>query len=111
MKSKFEFAAAQIGREIPATEACLDDALIQVSTLIKTVVQARKDTGVPAATGQATITRLAKAQMAILTSSNDVLRAHKDLSNLAATHAGMDIHECPPASASADKVTRLALAS
>jgi hypothetical protein len=111
MKMNFELAAARIGREVPQTEACLDAALIQVSALIKTVVEARRDTGVEAATGQATIVRLAKAQMALLTASNDVLRAHKDLANLGQVHAGMDIHECPPASGTADNVTKLALAS
>lgn len=111
MQNNIQLAVARISREVPATEACLDDALIQVSTLIKTVVEARRDTGVAAATGQATIARLAKAQLALLTVSSDVLRAHKDLSQLASVHAGMDIHECPPAVGSADNVTRLSLAS
>jgi hypothetical protein len=110
MTSKFELAAARISREVPATEACLDDALISMSSLIKTVVQARKDTGVAASTGQGTIVRLAKAQMALITASNDVLRVHKDLANLAQVHAGMDLHECPNAELSADNVTRLAIA-
>jgi len=110
MKMQIELAAARIAREVPATEACLDDALIQVSTLIKTVVQARRDTGVAAATGQATIARLAKAQMALLTASNDILRAHKDLSGLAKVYAGMDIHECPKVEGTSDNVTKLALA-
>jgi Cu/Zn superoxide dismutase len=109
MKMNIELAAARISREVPATEACLDDALIQVSTLIRTVVEARRDTGVAASTGQATIVRLAKAQMTLVTVSNDVLRAHKDLSKLANVHAGFDIHECPSASASTSGVGRLAL--
>jgi hypothetical protein len=109
MTSKFELAAARISREVPATEACLDDALISMSSLIKTVVQARKDTGVAASTGQGTIVRLAKAQMALLTASNDVLRAHKDLANLAQVHAGFDLHECPSATAATEGVTKLAL--
>lgn len=111
MNMKIELAAARLSREVPATEACLDDALIQVSTLIKTVVEARRNTGVAAATGQSTIARLAKAQMALLTASSDVLRAHKDLANLAEIHAGMDIHECPPAPGTAGNITKLALAS
>ena len=85
MKMQIESAAAQIAREVPVTEACLDDALIQVSTLIKTLVQARRDTGVAASTGQATIARLAKV------------------------HAGMDIHECPKTSGASDNVTRLSM--
>jgi hypothetical protein len=89
-------AAARISRAVPATEASLDDALIQVSSLLATMVQARKDTGVPASTGQATIARLAKAQLSLVTVSNDVLRAHQDLAKLAQVHAGGDLHECPP---------------
>lgn len=110
MKMQIELAAARIAREVPATEACLDDALIQVSTLIRTVVQARRDTGVAASTGQATIARLAKAQMALLNASSDILRAHKDLSGLAQVHAGMDIHECPKVSATSENITKLTLA-
>jgi hypothetical protein len=109
MEMNIELAAARISREVPATEACLDDALIQVSTLIRTVVEARRDTGVAAATGQATIVRLAKAQMTLLTVSNDVFRAHKDLSKIAEVHAGFDLHECPSASASMTSATKLAL--
>jgi hypothetical protein len=96
MSMNIHTAAARISRAVPATEATLDDALIQVSSLIATMVQARKDTGVPASTGQATIVRLAKAQLSLVTVSNDVLRAHKDLAQLAEVHAGMDLHECPP---------------
>ena len=110
MTMNIDLAAARISREVPATEACLDDALISVSSLIRTVVQARKDTNVPASTGQATIVRLAKAQMALLMVSTDVLRAHKDLAKLAEVHAGMDLHECPKVSGSADNITRLAVA-
>jgi hypothetical protein len=111
MTSKFELAAARIAREVPVTEACLDDALISVSSLIATMVQARKDTGVAASTGQSTIVRLAKAQMALVTVSNDVLRAHKDLAGLAEVHAGADLHECPRVAGRADNVTRLKIAS
>jgi hypothetical protein len=108
MTHKFELAAARISREVPATEACLDDALISMSSLITTVVQARKDTGVAASTGQGTIVRLAKAQMALLTASSDMLRVHKDLASLAQVHAGMDLHECPKAEMQTDNVVRLA---
>lgn len=111
MDMKIELAAARIKRQVPATEACLDEALIQVSSLIAQLVTARKETGVPASTGQATIARLTKAQAALMTASSDVLRAHKDLARIAEVHAGMDLHECPTADQQATKVTRLAIAS
>lgn len=111
MINKFELAAARLARDVPATEACLDDALISVSSLIKTMVEARKNTGVAASTGQGTIVRLAKAQVALVGVSNDVLRAHKDLVGLAEVHAGFDLHECPPTSAVAEQEFKLALVS
>jgi hypothetical protein len=95
MPMNTDIALARISRQVPEAEASLDDALISVSSLITTLVQARKDTGVPAATGQATLARLAKAQLSLVTVGNDVLRAHKDLAKIAEVHAGMDLHECP----------------
>lgn len=111
MDIKIEHAAVRISRQVPATEACLDEALIQISLLITQLVTARKETGVPAATGQATIARLTKAQAALMTVSSDVLRAHKDLARIAEVHAGMDLHECPKAELQLTNVTRLAVAS
>ena len=49
--------------------------------------------------------------MALVSVSNDVLRAHKDLVGLGAVHAGMDLHECPKAELEAHNVTKLSLAS
>jgi hypothetical protein len=111
MTNKFELAANRIAREVPATEASLDEALISVSTLIKTMIEARKDTGVAASTGQGIITRLAKAQLTLVGVSTDMLRAHKELSSLAQVYAGPDLHDCPPLRAQSDSVTRLRIAS
>lgn len=111
MDMKIELAAARINRQVPLTEACLDDALIHVSTLIAQLVSARKETGVPASTGQAALVRLTKAQAALMTASSDILRVHTDLARLAEVHAGMDLHECPKADQQPANVTRLAIAS
>lgn len=102
MPMNTDVAAARIGRQVPATEATVDEAIISVASLITTLVQARRDTGVPAATGQATIARLAKAQMSLVAVSNDVLRAHKDLASIAEVHAGLDMRECPTGKALMD---------
>jgi hypothetical protein len=112
MSMNIHSAAARISRAVPTTEASLDEALIQVSSLIATMVQARKDTGVPAATGQATIARLTKAQLSLVTVSNDVLRVHRELAKLAEVHAGGDLHDCPSRGSlsTADKVAKLAIA-
>lgn len=111
MTHNLEVAADRLSQKVPAAEACLDDALISLSSLITTLVQVRKDTGVAPSTGQGTIMRLTKAQLALVTVSNDVLRAHKDLSDLATVHAGMDLHECPKVQGQVHKISKLALAS
>jgi hypothetical protein len=112
MSMNIDIAAARIVREVPATEASLDDALISVSSLIKTLVQARRDTGVAASTGQASIIRLAKAQLSLVTISNDVLRVHKELAKLGEVHAGFDLHQdCTDGHLSSENVSRLTVAA
>jgi hypothetical protein len=93
MTMNLTVATARLVREVPAAEASLDDAMISVSSLMKSMIQARRDTGVAPSTGQATIARLARAQMSLVTATNDVLRVHNDLAKLAQVHAGLDVHE------------------
>lgn len=97
MSMTLNIAAARMSREVPEAEASLDQAMISISALMTTMLQARIDTGVPASTGQAAIARLARAQRSLLTASNDMIRVHSDLSKIAQVHAGMDLHECPKA--------------
>ena len=66
------------------------------------LVTARLDTGVPAATGQVAVRRLAKAQMALVEASGDVFGVHGELLKIGRECAVLDVHEtCPPAQASA----------
>lgn len=104
MSYQIKIASDQIKRDVPLTENSIDQALIAVSNLMSTLVQARMDTGVPAATGQVAVRRLAKAQMALVEASSDVLRVHGELLKVGRECAVLDVHEeCPPAQASADK--------
>jgi hypothetical protein len=108
MTMNINIAAVRIGREVPVAEASLDEALISVSSLMKTMVQARRDTGVGPSTGQATIARLARAQMSLVTASSDMLRVHSDLAKLAKVHAGMDLHEhCTDGHLESESVAKL----
>ena len=95
MTNMIDRNAALIAGEIPNTEARIDDALLAVSNLISTLVQARLETGVPAATGQASLIRLAKAQMSLVSVSSDVLRVHGELLDINKEFGGLDVHECP----------------
>lgn len=94
--------ADRLQRDVPVAEASIDDALIAVSLLMSSVVAARRETGVPARTGQATIQRLVKVQMSLVAASGDVLRVHGELSRIGQECAGLDVHEeCPKASGAA----------
>lgn len=96
MSQAITITAARLIREVPAAEVRIDDALIAVSSLMTSVVTARRDTaGVPATRGQATIRRLMKAQMALVDVSGDILRVHGELADIGRETAGYDLHECP----------------
>lgn len=96
MSESISFAVARLRHQVPAAELRIDDALIAVSSLMTSVITARRDTpGVPGTRGQATIQRLAKVQTALVGASGDVLRIHGELAGIARESAGLDLHECP----------------
>ncbi|WP_108812557.1 hypothetical protein [Sphingorhabdus sp. Alg231-15] len=109
MSYEIKKATDQIGEDMPHTEYTIDQALVSVSNLMSTLVNARLNTGVPASTGQAAILRLAKAQMALVDASNDVLRVHGELRKIGKEYAMPDLHECPPAQASGKEDTKLSI--
>ena len=100
MSYKISQASDQIQQEVVNTEASIDQALASLSVLMTAMVNARIDTGVPAATGQLAIRRLAKAQTALVETSNEILRVHSELLKVGTEHAILDTHECPPAEGS-----------
>jgi hypothetical protein len=99
--------AARLQRDVPSAEGRIDDALVAVSTLMTTIISARRDIGgVPVVAGQATIQRLAKAQLALVGVSGEVLRVHGELTRIGAETAGYDLHECPEIAPSAGQALR-----
>ncbi len=95
MSGNFNTMALRLQQDVPLAEASLDSALIAVSTLMTSVVTARQSVGVAAKTGQASILRLAKAQLSLVEVSGDVLRVHGELADIAQETAGLDVHQCP----------------
>ncbi|KGB55993.1 hypothetical protein FG91_00877 [Sphingopyxis sp. LC81] len=96
MSNEITIAAARLARDVPAAEVRVDDALIAVSSLMTSVVTARRDIkGVPATKGHATLRLLLKAQSALVGVSGDILRVHGELADLGRETAGYDLHECP----------------
>ncbi|MEO9635761.1 MAG: hypothetical protein ABJF89_11180 [Parasphingorhabdus sp.] len=101
MSYQIRIAKDKIKQEVPQTEASIDQALVSVSSLMVTLIEARMNAGTPAGTGQVAVRRLAKAQMALVEASSDVFRVHGELKKVGQELAGMDTHEnCPPAQAS-----------
>lgn len=95
MSENIAATTARLQRAVPNAEIRIDEALIAVSALMTSVVTARRETGVPAKTGQGTILRLAKAQMSLVQVSGDILRAHGELVEIGKETAGYDLRECP----------------
>ena len=102
MSNEIAPTAARLQHDVTAAETSVDDTLITISTLMSSVVAARRDTsGVPVVKGHATIRRLATAQLALVDPSGDIHRVHGDLVEIGRETAGYDLHqECPKASAS-----------
>jgi hypothetical protein len=95
MSENIAAMAARLQRDVPTAETRIDDALIAVSSLMTSVVTARRETGVAPVTGQATIMRLAKAQVSLIGVSGDILRVHGELADIGCETAGYDLRECP----------------
>jgi hypothetical protein len=94
--SKFiPLMAARLERDVPTAEAKVDEAIIALSSLMTSMVTARRESGAPAKTGQATILRLAKAQMSLVGVSSDVLRIHGELLDIGKEMGSYDLRDCP----------------
>lgn len=96
MPDQFTASAERLQKAVPAAEAQIDGALIAVSSLMTEVVTARRDiVGVPATQGHATIHLIARAQLALVGVSGDILRVHGKLAEMGRETSGLDLHECP----------------
>jgi len=87
-------ASMRIARDIRQAERALDEALIRHSSLFKTMVSARQDTGSEPFTGHEALLRLAKSQQALLDAGGDLARVHGALLDIQREKSGVD--ECPP---------------
>ncbi|KFG89448.1 hypothetical protein BV98_002777 [Sphingobium herbicidovorans NBRC 16415] len=103
MSDTISLAAARLQQQVPAAEARIDDAIIAASSLMTSVVTARRDTpGVPAVKAQSTIHRIARLQTVLVGASGDALRIHGELADIARETGGLDLHECPAIAGAGD---------
>ena len=102
MPDQFTLTAERLQQAVPEAEAQVDGAIIAMASLMTEVVTARRAIpGVPATKGHATVHRIARAQMALVGVSGDILRVHGDLVEIGRETSGLDLHECPSVAAGA----------
>ena len=87
-------ASMRIARDIRQAERALDEALIRHSSLFKTMVSARQDTGSEPFTGHEALLRLAKSQQSLLDAGGNLARAHGSLLDVQREMGIGD--DCPP---------------
>jgi hypothetical protein len=73
----------RIARSVTALETELDTRLAKSGELLAEVARARVATGVEAHTMQHPLARVANVQRALVGARSELVRAHRDLSNLA----------------------------
>jgi hypothetical protein len=90
-------AAARIQRELPETEAAIDEALRKAAGLMQTLALARTLTDVPATAGQPAFIRLAEVQTNLVAAAGGVQRVHGELSKVNRDVVGVldENGECP----------------
>lgn len=76
-------AGMRIARCVTDLEAELDSLLAKSGDLLAEVARARAATGVEAHTMQQPLARVANVQRALVGARSELVRAHRDLSNLA----------------------------
>lgn len=89
-------AAARLRREIPAAEAALDEAMLRTTDVIRTILTARLEAGVPAHVGQEALLRLHKVQSSLLDAGSNIFRVHSQAADAAVVYCGADEPTCPP---------------
>src|SRR3546814_16896585 len=96
MPKEIALTTARLARDVPAAEIRIDEALIAMSSLMTSVVTARRDTvGVPATKGHAAIRRLMQAHFALVDVSGAVMRVHGELMAIGPETPGYNLPECP----------------
>ena len=75
-------SASRIRKDLSVLEASLDQAIAAAATLAKSMIEARRDSGVPVHTGQQALIRLQRAQAHLVGASTDTFRVHDDLARI-----------------------------
>lgn len=87
-------AQMRIVRELREAEEALDNALLRQSTLLSTMIEARRDTGSGPFTGHEALLRLTKSHHTLVTAGGDLARVHSNLLKVQSDVLGYE--DCPP---------------
>lgn len=107
MTMSIPVATMRLSREIPEAESEVESALVTLSSLMTSMLVARRETAAPAGTGHGALVHVLKAQEALLTASGELARAHGRMVKVGQEFCAGDIEECPPLSATLEKERRL----
>ena len=94
MEMTINVAQMRIVRDLREAEAALDQALLTQSSLLATMVEARRATGSAPFLGQEAMMRLTKSQQTLLSAGSDLARVHSNLLKVQEEVTGYE--DCPP---------------
>lgn len=89
-------AFARLTREVPQAETDIDQALISLSSLLTTMVTARRDTHTTGAASQAAVLNISRAIDGLVAASCEMAQAHGKLRKISVEKGTGDLEECPP---------------
>lgn len=92
-------AHVRIARELRDAEAALNEALLRQSSLLSTLVTARRDVGAAPFMGQDVLLRLVRSQQSLLSAGGDLARVHSRLIDIDSKYDAAPqqrIEKCPP---------------
>ena len=94
MTMTFPVANMRVSREMKDAEYALDEALLRHSSLLASMVTARRETGMDPFAGHEALLRLVRSQQSLLEAGGDLARVHGQLLDIQREMGGADA--CPP---------------
>lgn len=95
MPMTINIAQARLRREVPAAEKALDEALLRLTEVMRTILVARQEADVPVHAGQNALIRLVRSQQDLVSASNNMFRTHDALADLGRELCGPDENYSP----------------
>lgn len=75
-------AAARIRADLSNLEGALDVSIAAAAALAQSIIEARRDSGVPVHTGQVALMRLQRVQDRLVDASSDIFRVHDEAAQI-----------------------------